>query len=315
MKQLKHKKMMKWAKRIFVVLVVIFLIRYFYLNIDDYKSLEIMPDIRVFGISVLFYFVYKLMLASLWHYLTWLNGAAIPYPDAVTAYLCSILGKYIPGKVFMLLARIPAYEECGVKVSRVTICFLLENICTLLGAAFLFLISLFFFPNDLMDQYKWIAFLLVVCFFICIHPAIINFFLRLLERLTKKQSLQIPMKYRKMLQVVLLFIMNWVVLGMGMYMLTVSIYPVPFEQFLYVSGIYGLSRIIGILAVFAPSGIGVSEGILLVGLNFIMPEEYAVIISIISRLWVTVAELTLVGIAYAVKGISRRKNIRKEKWK
>ena len=121
---------MKWAKRLFVVLVIIFLVRYFYLNIDDYKNLDMMPDWRVFAISVVFYFIYKLMLATLWHYLTWLNGATIPYPDAVTAYLCSILGKYIPGKVFMLLARIPAYEERGVKVSRVTICFRLENICT-----------------------------------------------------------------------------------------------------------------------------------------------------------------------------------------
>ena len=116
--------------------------------------------------------------------------------------------------------------------------------------------------------------------------------------------MQIPMKYGQMLRVVIIFIVNWLVLGMGMYLLTCSIFPVPAQQFLYVSGIYGLSRIIGILAVFAPSGIGVSEGILLVGLQLIMPEEYAVIISIISRLWVTISELSLVGIAYVAKGVS-----------
>lgn len=303
----------KWVKRLFLFWVIVFLVRYFYLNFEDYKSLDFTPDWGVFSVSVLFYFVYKLTLATLWHYLTWLNGAAIPYPDAITAYLCSILGKYIPGKVFMLLARIPAYEERGVKFSRVTVCFLIENVCTLLGAAFLFLISLFFFPNDLLNQYKWVAVLLVICFFICIHPKCINLALKIFEKITGKKELQIPMKYGQMLRVVLLFVMNWLILGMGIYMLTCSVYPIPMEQFLYISGIYGLSRIIGILAVFAPSGIGVSEGILLVGLKLIMPEEYAVIISIVSRLWVTVSELALVGMAYAAKGITRRKNREKVK--
>ena len=69
------------------------------------------------------------------------------------------------------------------------------------------------------------------------------------------------------------------------------------------SGIYGLSCIIGILAVFAPSGLGVREGIMLLGLGLVMPKEYAVIISIISRLWQTVAELILIAIAFIVNKI------------
>ena len=67
---------------------------------------------------------------------------------------------------------------------------------------------------------------------------------------------------------------------------------------LYVGGIFGLSAIIGILSLFAPSGIGVREGVLIAGLLLIMPEEYAVIISIVSRLWVTVAELVLILLAF-----------------
>ena len=114
-----------------------------------------------------------------------------------------------------------------------------------------------------------------------------------------------------MLVVVFLFVLNWIVLGLGIYMLTCSVYPVSVDKFLYVSGIYGLSRIIGILAVFAPSGIGVSEGILLVGLMLIMPEEYAVVISIISRLWVTVSELALVAAAYLIKYIAKIKKKQK----
>jgi hypothetical protein len=296
----KKKKGMKILKYGFLVLVVIFLARYFYRNADTYRNLDVSIQWPVFAGAVLFYFLYKITLASLWHYLTKLNQCGISYFKAITAYLYSILGKYIPGKVFMLLARIPAYEEEGAPIRKVTVCFFLENICTLLGAAFLFLISLLFFPNDLLADYKWAAILLVIAFFICINPKILNFFLRIVGKIMKKEDMEIPITYPQMLRVVLLFIGNWLIVGVGFYMLTCSIYAIPVSELLYAAGVFGLSCIIGILAVFAPSGLGVREGILVLGLSLIMPEEYAVLISVVSRLWMTVSELALIGIAYVV---------------
>lgn len=304
----KKKKIMNACKYLFLVLVAVFLVRYFYKNWDSYKSLDVEINWGIFFVAVLFYFAYKVTLASLWHYITVLDHCAIGYFQAVTAYLYSILGKYIPGKVFMLLARVPAYEEQGVPIRKVTILFLLENVCTVLGASFLFLISLFFFPNDLLADYKWAVVLLVVAFFVCINPKIMNFFLRILGKLIKKDDMELPVTYGQMIKVVLLFICNWLVVGIGFYLLVRSIYAVPLNEMLYVSGIYGLSCIIGILAIFAPSGIGVREGIMVLGLSLVMQEEYAVIISIVSRIWITVSELALIGIAFAVN-----KTVLKEK--
>lgn len=300
------KKWMKILKYGFLILVVIFLARYFYKNSESYRNLDVSINWAVFAGAVGFYFLYKITLASLWHYMTRLNQCGIGYFRAVTAYLYSILGKYIPGKVFMLLARIPAYEEAGAPIRKVTICFFLENICTLLGAAFLFLVSLLFFPNDILADYTWATVGLVVVFFICINPKIINFFLKIMEKLIHKKDMQIPITYKQMLKVVLLFIGNWLIVGIGFYMLAYSIYPIPLSQMLYTAGIFGLSCIIGILAIFAPSGLGVREGILVLGLGLIMPSEYAVIISIISRLWMTVSELALIGIAFVVNQVMER---------
>lgn len=302
----RKKKWMKILKYGFLILVVIFLARYFYKNSESYRNLDVSINWAVFTGAVGFYFLYKITLASLWHYMTRLNQCGIGYFRAVTAYLYSILGKYIPGKVFMLLARIPAYEEAGAPIRKVTICFFLENICTLLGAAFLFLVSLLFFPNDILADYTWATVGLVVVFFICINPKIINFFLKIMEKLIHKKDMQIPITYKQMLKVVLLFIGNWLIVGIGFYMLAYSIYPIPLSQMLYTAGIFGLSCIIGILAIFAPSGLGVREGILVLGLGLIMPSEYAVIISIISRLWMTVSELALIGIAFVVNQVMER---------
>lgn len=300
------KKLLKIIKVIFFVLVIVFLIDYFSKNIENIRKLEIHINWIIFAFSMIFYFIYKISLASLWHYITKLDGAEIEYPKAVTAYLYSILGKYIPGKVFMLGARFPAYLEKGVKMRKVSICFVLENVCTLLGAAFLFIISLFFFPNEIFNNYKLITIGLIILFFICINPRIINYFLGLIEKVTKKDDLRIAITYRQMINLIVLFILNWLIVGAGFYMLTCSIYPLPISQLLYAGGIFGLSAIIGILSIFAPSGIGVREGIIVLGLSLIMPSEYAVIISVISRLWATIAELILIFIAFIISKIHKR---------
>lgn len=317
-KKNRKKLIKKICKYVFMVLVMIFLGRYLYRNWEKFKEIDYSKiNIWFFLGAVFMHFVYKIMQASLWHYITYLNDCSIKWWDAVVAYLISIFGKYIPGKVFMLLARVPAYEEEGKSVAKVSVSFLIENVCTLLGAAFLFLISLVFIPNEVLNdvlqafsKYKWATLILIVLFFICIHPKIINFFLGIVQKVTKKDNMQIPMTYPQMLKVVLLFILNWIVLGIGFYMVAYSIYPIPANQMLYVAGVFGLSVIIGILAIFAPSGIGVRDVILGLGLSLIMPQEYAAIIAIVSRLWMTVSELSVIGLGYLADKIKKMKQKR-----
>lgn len=132
MKKPDKKKILKALKILFGVLVVVFLAWYFWKNWDEFSDKIMNVDMGIFIFSMLFYFLYKITLASLWHYITKLNGCAIKYEKAVTSYLYSILGKYIPGKVFMLAARLTYYKEEDAPLSKVTVCFFIDNVCTLL---------------------------------------------------------------------------------------------------------------------------------------------------------------------------------------
>lgn len=304
---------LKICRILFGTLVAVFLVWYFAKNWDEFSETIRNVDIGIFLFSMLFYFVYKYTLASLWHYITKINGCAIGYEKAVTSYLYSILGKYIPGKVFMLAARLAYYKEEDAPLAKVTVCFFIENVCTLLGAAMLFIVSLLFFPNSLLQDYKWITLLLIAAFFVCIHPRIINFFLGIIGKLFRK-DLSIPMRYSDMLKVVLLFIGNWLIIGVGFFILTKSIYPaVGLSHLLFCAGIWGVSAIMGILAVFAPSGLGVREGIIVAGLMLIMPESDAMVISVVSRLWQTIPELLLVALAFLWSRMRKLSGLRKKK--
>ncbi len=310
MKRPEKKTVIKIMKLVLFAVAAFFIVRYFWKNYDAIAATEVQISPLPCIISLLIYMVYNINLASLWHLITVKTGAGIRYPRALSAYLTSIPGKYIPGKVFMLALRFPEYDEQGVPLRKISVDFVLENVCTLLGAGFLFLVSILFFPVEVDTIIVVIVALMMVAFFVCIHPKILNFFLRLLQKLIKKDDLQIPFGYADMLKIVLLFIANWAIAGLGFYMMVDMISPVPASQMLYVGGVFGLSVVIGIVSLFAPSGIGVRETVMVIALTAVMPESTAVVVSVVSRVWTTVAELLLIGVGFAMKAVIKRRRSR-----
>jgi uncharacterized membrane protein YbhN (UPF0104 family) len=297
--------LIKVVKAVFLILVLYFLWKYIKGNIDDLKQVKFTIDIGLLLLSVLIFVVYKVNLCLLWHLITIKNNGAISLQKAFVSWFYSLLGKYIPGKVFFLGARLYYYHQEGVSKKNITFCFLLENICTLLGAAFLFIVSLLFIPNPVLQQYRLAVLLLLAAFFIGVHPAVLDWVLNLPLRLLKKKTMKLEIRYRDILQLVLLFIINWLIVGIGFYVLVHSFYPIELKFIFYVSGAFGLSIIIGILSLFAPSGIGVREGVMIFALSLIMPESAAVVVSIISRLWMTFTELFLVAVVFIYAKLKR----------
>lgn len=304
---MKKQKKLNLIKNIITITFLVIAVIYFYQALRDslikVMSQEFSVNWIYFSIAMFIYFAYFVGLASLWHYVTTLNKSSIPYPEAMTCYAYSILGKYIPGEIFMLIARFRAYERRGIRARKVTVNFYIENLGTLLGAAFLFIGSLFFFKNDLLNDYKWVLIVVFVLLIVCTNPKIINLFLRLLERIIPGKDLQISITYKDMAKMVGLFICNWILVGCGFYLLVCSVYPIPIGQFLYVAGVFGLAVMVGMVTFFAPSGLGVREGIITLGLTVIMPKEEAVIIALLARVWATFAELLFILIIYLIRRI------------
>ena len=80
---------------------------------------------------------------------------------------------------------------------------------------------------------------------------------------------------------------------MGLYFILNSLLPVDFRYFLMITGAYEVAGLIGIAAVFAPSGIGVREGVLFLVLPAFIPTPAVIIGTIAMRLIATFTELFL----------------------
>lgn len=289
-----------------LIVVFVYIGKYFYANINDLKSYKFNINIPVFLLSLLCFMIYKLYNAILWHYITVKNKCSISLEKAIVSWNYSMLGKYIPGKVFYLGGRLYFYQKEKQSIKNVTFCFFLENICTLLAASFIFILSFIFSDMKMFNQYKPAAVLVVIVFFIAINPKILEFAVNFPLKLFKKNPLKILINYKEMLIIILLFISNWLVLGLGFHWLVSSIYPVKLSDYFFLSGSFAVSSMIGILVLFAPSGIGVRETALVFALKAIMPEPTAFIIAVVSRIWVTIGELGTILLAFIyakIKGL------------
>jgi uncharacterized membrane protein YbhN (UPF0104 family) len=80
----------------------------------------------------------------------------------------------------------------------------------------------------------------------------------------------------------------------------------------FLVGALAFSNILGIVAIFAPSGLGVREGALVYLLSFIMPGSIAVIISILSRIWTTLIEMVLIGGIYIFRKFQKARESTEE---
>ena len=72
---MKKNNRMKILRGAFLIVVAIFLARYFYRNMDDILALDLTLRPLPFAVSILFYCIYKMTQASLWHYITYLNDS------------------------------------------------------------------------------------------------------------------------------------------------------------------------------------------------------------------------------------------------
>ena len=95
-----------------------------------------------------------------------------------------------------------------------------------------------------------------------------------------------------------LYTAGTVLSSLSLFFIAKAVYPdLGYDQILFVMGVGTLSGAISMLAVFAPGGIGVREGIQLVLLSLIMPTEIALIITVVTRLWSVAVDLLFFAIS------------------
>ena len=283
------------ARMLIIGLLFYFIFAALWHNWEELKQHEFSLKWRPIVLSYLIFGTYIFNRALIWQWLTRKFGCAIPLPLGLAAWFYSLLGKYLPGKLFLLAGRLHFYRREKRSALQISMCFMVETICVLLAAILVLLAVPLFADLPIVSRYRTPALALVALFLIAIRPRHLELIANPFLRLARRPPISLPVRYVDMLAVVAVFTLNWTLLGLGFFLFASSLYPMSLRYLLYLAGSFALASTIGILALFAPAGLGVREAILVVALSAIMPQAVAVVVTLASRVWMTLGELMAVG--------------------
>ena len=291
--------------QIFLILTLFFAGIYLYKNTDLIVTLVNNADLLYLGSAFCIFLVFELTLGLASTYILQMMGSEISISDTLPSIVLSGLGKYIPGKIWIITMRSTYLVRQSVSLAKILVASAVEHVFIIISALLLFLITTKNVSGILNPTLSLLIILLLspMLFF----PNKIHRFVNWMLKYFKRDSLPVWINRRDSVKCLLMFTFVWLVLGTGVFMTTSSFYPsVATSQIFQISGLYAISAVIGILAIFAPGGIGVREGVFIVGLKTIVPLDHALLIAVAVRLLTTVSQLTISGIMLMVLRVRNR---------
>ncbi len=249
----------------------------------------------------------------------------LPTVPLLGAYTFSQLGKYIPGKLGLLVMRIERCNRFGMKASICTMSTLLENALYLLSGGLAGMLAIGRILDELraegwinafQQQWQWpltgaaMAVLAAGC-----HPRVfygaINWALRRAKRPEIPRRQQLGMLTLAM--AILGFMPCWLFGGVALWASTRCVQAVDPRDCVWFAGAFALSVIIG-MATLMPGGIGFRELVLGAAVTLqmppAMPRDQALLVggaaAVLQRLFQVVAEIGLGAAGAVVSGRSGR---------
>lgn len=247
-----------------------------------------------------------LVMFSVWRKLADSFGLKAPTILAAKAYYFSQLGKYVPGKVGLVLVRMDAYR--GYSRKSVALATGVEYVASFISACILVLVATVFWDIHLPPYLRWLALGLLVILLAALWPPVLKRAANILFKLIKRQPIQLVPSFGRMLIFVSMYLLVGLFYGLSLLLVLNSLSPVGFEYYFIVTGTFRFASLIGIAAIFAPSGIGIREGVLMLILPAFIPEPTVIIGAIMIRFVLISAELTLAGLFTLLEKNSKRKN-------
>jgi uncharacterized membrane protein YbhN (UPF0104 family) len=319
---LRSPRLRVWLRRLipfaFYALLVLFLV--LYLRSIDFSQLEdlelnwwylLLASILALTKNYLGAFTWVVILRSLGA-----RGVRMQR-SLIYVYAKAWLGRYIPGTAPWILGKIYFASQHGISKQKLGVSSLLEGglqIVTML----VFSLALLVFDRrlDVLGSgFKLLMLLVAVAGIIVLAPSVYNRLVNFVYKLLRHKTIDAEnlATGQTIAQGASLYLIDAVINGFSLFFIAKGVDPsLTYHNLIFAMGAASLAGAVSMLAVFAPSGLGVREGIQLVLFSLIMPKELALVVTIITRLWTVGVDVLFFGISRALVGKSASTSIPKE---
>ncbi|MFQ6032240.1 MAG: lysylphosphatidylglycerol synthase transmembrane domain-containing protein [Candidatus Zixiibacteriota bacterium] len=279
-----------------------FLIKGLLANWSQVKDFDWKFNYYLLTISFILQIITFLWLLKIWKWILRRTGSSVSYRRLFRAWFISNLGRYIPGKVWQFLGMIFLLEREGVPKKNTFSTGVLGQTLSVISGL---LISALFLGSKVLSKNPVLMVLLIVFFIgvlaLIFYPKLLERVMNSALRILKKDQILLDLKSKNIFFYFLCYSLAWLLSGLAFAIFIKAFTPASLQMYPGLTGAFAFSFNIGFLALFAPGGIGVREGVLVLLLEAYFPAPVAILVSILSRLWISVVELLCFLIALPLK--------------
>ncbi|OLT28219.1 hypothetical protein BJF83_01855 [Nocardiopsis sp. CNR-923] len=241
-----------------------------------------------------------------------LTGLGSPLPRVVAARVMFVgqLGKYLPGSVWAFVAQVELARDWRVPRVRGAAATLLAVGVTVAVSLCVAAVALPLSSAEAARRWWW-ALALAPLLLAVLHPRVVGLGVRIAARpfarfreVAEAGPLRLP--GRAMAVSVAWTLLAWAPLGAHVWLLTWAVGGDPVRSIGPAVGAYALAWTLGLLVVFAPAGLGVREAVLVVALAPVVDAGAALVVAVLSRLVMTVADAAWAGLSVPLSRSARR---------
>ncbi|MBI1757714.1 MAG: flippase-like domain-containing protein [Actinobacteria bacterium] len=218
-------------------------------------------------------------------------GSPLSVGAASRVFFLSQLGKYLPGSVWPLLAQVEMGREHQVPARRSAVVGLLTLALALAAGLICAAVTLPLVSPAAARRYGWVL-ILAPLLLAGLHPRVLNPALAVGFRIIRRTAPE-PLSWRGIGRGLGWSLVSWAGFGAQVWLLMRDLGGTGWRSVPLAVGAFAFAWSVGFLVVFAPAGAGVREAVLTLALAPALSAGPALVLALVSRAIMTVADLLL----------------------
>lgn len=263
----------------------------YYLYQADYLQIPKLYSVTQLVLSFVFLFAGFIVMSDCWRLVLKEDGIIrISFKEGVVSSGLSVFMKYIPGKLLVVLGRAAYIHNLyHISMTKLSLASLKVQILSIWIGLIIGSVTIL-----KMQPEPHIIFLVVffiVAFSILLYSELFKRLVNAVFKWITSKNIDYPvLKLRHSPRIIPVFVLNWVLWCIGFYLMVDALTDSAVSM--AIGWGFALAGTLAIVALIAPGGLGVREGILTALLiGFGIDKTDAITISIASRLWFLIGEL------------------------
>ncbi len=234
-------------------------------------------------------------------------GVKLTYSQAYYGYHASQLGKYLPGRIWIIPGRAVTLHRYGVDGVIAGASAIVDTYVLIVAGFLVYIPSLFSAGQETMHQLGYIGLLISLPLVASIFfPQVLNRLFSLGMKWLGRGEFRIQFAWYHFALMLINYMILWILSGIGLFLLADSFSPLVLGDLPQVIGAMGFSWVLGTLSFLTPAGLGVREGAMGILLTGLIPVPFPALVAIVARFWWSLADFGSIGLAFVLLGRKKK---------